>query len=149
MDTIHVHEPFKTTTEVIENSASVAMDRIIPMSIRRSGVPVLVHRGSKFTQEYDVYGVFGNTSPTDEVEEFEGMLLISSRQFVIWSETKMAPMMGNYGFVNFEPLPGDILTYNGPSKTQRFRYQVAEPESCGLSEDIAYRVKLLSREDLP
>lgn len=145
---LHIHEPFRSTTEVIENSASVAMDHMIPLSIRRSGVPIKVNRGSKFTAEYDVYGVFGNTSPTKEVKEFTARLLISSKQFVIWSDTKMAPMMGNFGFVDFEALPGDILTYNGESNIQRFRYMVAQPQSCGLTTDIAYRVKLLSREDL-
>ena len=124
------------------------MDKMIPLSIRRSGVPILVNRGSKFTSEFDVYGVFGSTSPTNEILTFEAMLLISSRQFVIWSETKLAPMVGNYGFVNFEALPGDILSYHGGGSIRRFRYMVASPQSCGLTNDIAFRVKLLSREDL-
>lgn len=124
------------------------MDQMIPLTIRRSGVPIRVNRGSKYTQEFDVYGVYGNTSPTSEIEEFDALLLISSKQFVIWSNQKMAPLLGNYGFVNFEAKPGDILTYNGEGTIQRFRYMVREPESCGLTTDIAYRVKLLSREDL-
>jgi hypothetical protein len=145
---IHIHEPFRSTTEVIEGSAAVAMDKMVPLTIRRSGVPIKVLRGGKYTQEFDVYGVFGNTSPTSTVTEFEALLLISSKQFVIWSDTKMAPLLGNFGFVNFEAVAGDILTYNGTGSIQRFRYMVRDPQSCGLTTDIAYRVKLLSREDL-
>lgn len=146
---IHSPHPTKSTTETIERLAKVTMNTRVPLEIRRSGVPITVHRGSKYTQEYEVYGTFANTSPTNKVEKFSAKLLISSKQWIIWSEDKMAPLIGPYGFVDYHAIPGDILTYAGDDFRQRFRYMVREPESCGLTEDIAFRVKLLSREDLP
>lgn len=144
----HIFDSYKSTTEVIENSASVAMDLIIPLSIRRSGIEVKVSRGGEFTQEYDIYGTYGHTSPHATKVEFLAKLLIPGRQFIVWNESKMTPLLGKFGFVDYEAFPGDILTYEGPSFIQRFRYIVREPESCGLSTDIAFRVKLLAAEDL-
>jgi hypothetical protein len=148
MDLLFTPEPFVSTTEVIENSASARMASLIPLTIRRSGVSVLVSRGSKYTDEYDLYGVHSNVSPYSEIQEFTALLLISDRKFITWSETSLQPVLGKYGFVNYEALPGDILTYNGQAGIQRFRYMVREPESCGLTRDIAFRVKLLARGDL-
>jgi hypothetical protein len=138
---------FKSPTEVIEHSATTALGVMIPLTIARSGVQVMIKRGGQHPSEYDIYGPASNTSPTQNFEEFLARLLVSSHTFITWSATKLNPLVGNYGFVDYAALPGDVLTHEDHQGIMRFRYMIIEAQSCGLTIDIAYRVKLLSRQD--